>query len=138
MKNIIHNLPLFLFNITRFSAIVTSALVPLHTMAAEGDIPSGDIAFAFSFSNPLRSDIESIPALIREILNIAVAIGVPVAVLAIVYSGFLFVSSRGDVKKLDEAKKIFFYAVIGAAILLGAYIIALAIQNTVNQLGAAS
>ena len=114
--------------------MITSALVPLHmVMGAEGDIPSGDITF--SFNNPLRSEIGSIPDLIREILNIAVDIGVPVAVLAIVYSGFLFVSSRGDVKKLDEAKNIFFYSVIGVAILLGAYIIALAIQNTVEQLG---
>ena len=57
-----------------------------------------------------------------------------VAVIAIIYSGFKLVTSRGNETKLEEAKRAFLYTTIGVAILLGAWAIAKVIENTITQI----
>ena len=58
----------------------------------------------------------------------------PIIVLAIIYSGFLFVAAQGNSEKLGEAKKALLYTLVGAAILLGSLAIAELIKNTVLSL----
>lgn len=77
--------------------------------------------------NPLKAD--SIPALIENIASFAVAIGLPIATIFIVYSGFLFVSAKGNEKKLESAKETFKWSIIGAALIVGADFLAKAIVN---------
>lgn len=84
--------------------------------------------------NPLGS-IETISALIGKILDIVVQIGLPAIALAIVYTGFLFVKARGNETELTQAKTTLFWTVIGAAVILGAFVIQTAIQGTVTELG---
>jgi len=83
--------------------------------------------------NPLGA-IDSIEGLIHAILNIVVQIGLPVIALAIVYCGFLFVKAQGNESELTKAKTALFYTVIGAAVVLGAFVIQQAIIGTINQL----
>ena len=66
--------------------------------------------------------------------NAVIPLGGIIVVLMIIYSGFLFVTARGNEEQLKVAKRSFTYAAIGAAILLGAKAIAIAIQSTVNAL----
>ncbi len=86
--------------------------------------------------NPLgiTSDINSIPELIKKILEIVMEIGIPFAALMIIYSGFLFVSAAGKPEQLTKARNAFFAAVIGSAIILGAYVIVNAVSSTVTGL----
>ncbi|MBI4120989.1 MAG: hypothetical protein HY457_01915 [Parcubacteria group bacterium] len=84
--------------------------------------------------NPLRSDISTLPQLVEAILEIVVLIGTPVAALFIIYSGFLFVTARGDETRLKTAKKAFYGAVIGTALLLGAWVLAQAIGATIQEI----
>ncbi len=85
--------------------------------------------------NPLRNTTGTIPDLIIAIIdNIVLPIGGVVAVLMVMWAGFLFVTARGNEKKITDAKQAILYACIGAAILLGAKVIASAIQATINQL----
>lgn len=67
-----------------------------------------------------------------------IQIGIPIAVLFIVWAGFKFVLARGNAGKLDEARKNLMYTLIGIGIFLGAWLIATVIANTVNSLGAGS
>ncbi|MBI4118298.1 MAG: hypothetical protein HY455_02065 [Parcubacteria group bacterium] len=83
--------------------------------------------------NPLQSDINTLPKLVEAILEVVVLIGTPVAALFIIYSGFLFVTARGDETRLKTAKKAFYYSVIGTALLLGAWALAQAIGATIEQ-----
>ncbi len=53
------------------------------------------------------------------------------AVIMIIYGGFLYVTSAGDTTKTDTAKKIIIYAIIGIIVILVSY----ALVNTI--LGAA-
>ena len=85
-------------------------------------------------NNPLGDSIKDIPSFIRAIINIVLTIGVPIVVLAIIYAGFLFVTAQGNEEKLKTAKKTFMYTIIGATILLGAFVIANAIRGTVEEI----
>lgn len=84
--------------------------------------------------NPLGSKINSLPDFIEAILNIVVTIGVPIVALAIIYTGFLFVTAQGNSEKLKTAKNALLYTLIGAALVLGAWILANAIAGTVDQI----
>jgi hypothetical protein len=81
--------------------------------------------------NPL-GNINSFCGLIKAILGAAVAIGIPIAVLFIVYAGFKFVLARGNSEALVSARQNFLYTVIGIGIFLGAWLLAMVIANTVN------
>ncbi len=82
--------------------------------------------------NPISS--QTINQLIKNILEGALKIGLPIITLAIIYSGFLFVSAQGNSEKLGEAKKALLYTLIGAGILLGSWAIAQLIVDTVKAL----
>ena len=85
-----------------------------------------------AITNPLRS--ESIIELLTALLGIVVQIGIPLIALAIVYSGFLFVKAQGNETQLSEAKSTLYWTVIGAAIVLGAFVISQVIRTTIGQL----
>ena len=83
--------------------------------------------------NPLSS-IDNLPAFIQKFLEGIIKIGIPVVALAIVYSGFLFVSARGKPEELTKAKNALLYTVVGTAILFGSWAIAKLISETVLAL----
>lgn len=93
------------------------------TFAAEGGIRS-----------PLKDEVSSIPGFIEAALKALVMIALPILTLFIVYSGFKFISAQGNSSKLEEAKKNFMYVIIGALLILGAWVIATLIGGTVSQL----
>jgi hypothetical protein len=103
-------------------------LVPVISFAIgqNPDCPKGTIC------NPITTN--NINDLIKTLLEGVLKIGIPVVALAIIYSGFLFVSARGNSEKLGEAKKALTYTLVGAAILLGSWAIAELISNTVLAL----
>ena len=63
-----------------------------------------------------------------------VEVGAYVAVIFIIYSGFLFVKAQGNPTEIETAKKTFFYTIIGVMILLGASAIAKAVGNTIRAI----
>jgi TRAP-type C4-dicarboxylate transport system permease small subunit len=96
---------------------------------------TGNIKMNIKIDNPFKQD--TIEGLIKTIVNdILMPIGGVIAVLMVMYAGFLFVTARGNEKQIGDAKQALFWAVIGAAILLGALVISQAISATINQLKA--
>ena len=85
-------------------------------------------------NNPLGNKITDIPSFIKAIITIVLYIGVPIIALAIIYSGFLFVKAQGNPEQLTKAKSTLLYTLIGAALLLGAFVIAQAIGSTVEEI----
>ena len=80
--------------------------------------------------NPLEAG--SIPALVESIAALVAKIGIPIAAIFIIYSGLLFVTARGNEEQLKKAKTNFMWAMIGTSILLGAWVIAKAIKQTIQ------
>ncbi len=82
--------------------------------------------------NPVR--FGTIPEFIAGALEAMVMISLPILTFFIVYSGFLFVSARGNASKLETARNNFVYVIIGAVLILGAWVLATLISGTVKQL----
>ena len=89
-----------------------------------------NVRFVYAASlNPLR--VDTFYAFIALIINdIVIPIGTTIAILAVIYSGFLFVTAQGNPERLTRARSAFTWAVIGGLILIGAWAIALAIEAT--------
>ena len=107
-------------------------VVPVFILYADGPNNACDPTQG-KICNPLGTTTE-LPALIQNILLAALKIGIPIVALAVIYSGFLFVSARGNSEKLTKAKDTLMYTLIGAAILLGSVAIAKMIESTMVAL----
>ena len=104
------------------------------TLAAAVVLLNTSIAFAqqTGLQNPLQfSDIASF---IAGALKVLVIVALPIITVFIVISGFMFVAARGNEKKLEDAKRNFVYVIIGAILILGAWVIATLIGGTISQI----
>lgn len=120
--------------------LVFICITPYITLAGEGETGggavtggAGTVEMKVKIENPFKKD--TIQGLIETIVNdILIPIGAVVAVVMIMYAGFLFVTARGEPGQITKAKDALLWAVIGAAILLGAWVISEVIQKTISEL----
>ncbi|OGI77904.1 hypothetical protein A3D42_00520 [Candidatus Nomurabacteria bacterium RIFCSPHIGHO2_02_FULL_41_18] len=82
--------------------------------------------------NPIS--VDNVQDFIRVLLEGVLRIGMPIVALAVIYSGFLFVTAVGNTEKIKKARETLMYTLIGAAILLGSWAIAQLISETVRGL----
>lgn len=92
------------------------------------------LVFAEPFSNPLKKELSSVSDFAPALIKAAIFIIFPIAVVFIVYSGFLFVAAQGKPDEISKAKSNFMWTVIGVALLLGAGVLATLISNTITPL----
>lgn len=105
------------------------SIFPLISFAADiNGIPCNAVEPG-KISNPIQYC--SLIEFIQGFLTGALKIGIPIIALAIIYSGFLFVSAQGKPEAITKAKNALMYTLIGAAILLGSWAIAKLISETV-------
>ncbi len=71
-------------------------------------------------------------SLIEKAANWLLYVVIALAVIFIIYAGFLYLTSGGDEKKTETAKKYIIYAIIGIAIALLARGIVLLVRNFVG------
>ncbi|MDD5050445.1 MAG: pilin [Candidatus Pacebacteria bacterium] len=83
--------------------------------------------------NPLGSTCD-LYTFFTKVLKVVEQLGGILVVLAIIYTGFLFVKAQGNSEELETAKRAFLWTVIGAGVLLGATVLSSIITNTINQL----
>lgn len=97
----------------------------------EGDDPPP--ASPNLISNPIHANCFS--ALVRDFTDIILKIGLPLAALMIIFSGFQFVLAGGNEEKIKKARQMFYWTIIGAAVIIGARVIAEAVVNFAKGLG---
>ena len=83
------------------------------------EIKASQMNLKLSLDNPV-GDVKTIPDFVEKCLNAILILLSPIVTIMILYGGFLFVTARGDVEKLQLAKSTILYAFIGTAIILGA------------------
>ena len=94
----------------------------------------GNINIPIELKNPFSGG-NSLFGLLEKVVNeILLPIGGILAVLAFIYSGFLFVTAQGNETKLKTAKTALLYTAIGTALLLGAWVFAKAICGTIEAI----
>lgn len=131
--------------------LVSFALLcmPLLTLAAQaGDVNNGPFSpgvvnnptaspgvtgNSATIGNPLK--VTNFCDLIKIVLQAIIMIGLPIAVVILVWVGFKFILAQGNPEKISDAQKAFLHTVIGIAIFLGAWAIAKIIASTLQNLG---
>jgi hypothetical protein len=74
-------------------------------------------------------DINAFYKLIGNIVELLVALAIPVAIIFFLFAGAKLVFSRGNVQAAQGAKKMFTSAVIGLLLIVGAYAIVVTIVD---------
>lgn len=85
------------------------------------------------FTNPICSD--TLDGFLLQLLDVVILLGAIAVVFFLILAGFKYVTARGDEKQISSAHQTLTWTIIGGAIVLGARVIASAIQATVNELG---
>ncbi|PCI20189.1 hypothetical protein COB64_02665 [Candidatus Wolfebacteria bacterium] len=137
MNNIITLVKYNSGNIYRSLFILVGSLLVLISASpvqaqVSGITPTEEISIPITINNPIKPD--NLASFVKSILDVVLTIGIPIVALAIIYSGFLFVAAQGKPEKLDTAKQTFLYTLIGAAILLGSWVLAQAIGGTIAEI----
>lgn len=121
-------------SLMKFSFVFIVAGAIAAPMVFADDTAIGKVVVTSSINNPLGENLTDIPSFVKKIIEIVLMIGIPIVVLAIIYSGFLYVQASGNPGKLKDARSALTNSLIGAALLLGAFVIAEAIGTTVEEI----
>lgn len=132
-KNLVKNLFGLFFVVYLLVVPVLSFAQVTPSQPVAGTTPSDpSITNTEKLTNPIK--VDDVNSFIKILLEGILRLGMPIVALAIIYSGFLFVAARGNAEKLSTAKDALTYTMIGAAILLGSWAIAILISETVRAL----
>jgi hypothetical protein len=82
-----------------------------------------------SYFNTSENSPSPIVNLIKKVIEYASYVIGSIAVILVIASGFMMMVSQGNQQKVDEAKEIFKYAMIGLVIVFMSYIITIFIQS---------
>lgn len=102
--------------------------------------PANSSSGIFTLQNPLRSDINSIGALVQAFVEIITYIAIIVAVLAFIWVGFQYVTSAatGNATKIKDLHNKLMWLVIGVAVVISARVIIQVVINTISATGTVS
>jgi hypothetical protein len=107
--------------------LATAVLLPSSVQATTHESEPSKL------ENPLQAD--NLQDFLGELVGAIVYLSIPVIVFFIIYAGFLFVTSGGNTGKIETAQKTALYTVIGAGIILGARLISVILEGTVDNFG---
>ena len=91
-----------------------------------------DVCPPNTLCNPLGS--ATLTSFLIRLLEVVAQIGFPVIVVYIIFIGFKFIQASDKPEELAKVRGMFFWALVGALIVLGAQVLAEAIQATVDSL----
>jgi hypothetical protein len=119
-----------------FFALVLVTSISLNNALAQDDtLPGQPTTIEFQLTNPLDlPDDASLIDVLNMIVDAAMYIAIPVIVILIIYTGLKFVMAQGNETKIKEAKQMFYYVIIGTAIILGAKVLVSIVENTMGAL----
>ncbi len=121
--------------LTKTNSSLTIALVALLTYTpavfAQTPGPTTPASQTVTLKNPLA--VTSLEELLVAILNIIIIIAIPIIVFFIIYSGFLYVTAKGNASQVEQATRSLTYAIVGGVLIIGAVAIAEIVQNLVGS-----
>ena len=83
--------------------------------------------------NPIGSG--NLSDFVQKITTAALKIGVPIAAIFIIWAGLKFVMARGNETEITKAKGIFWWTLVGTAVLLAANLLASVLTTVIRQIG---
>lgn len=108
-----------------YKFIVSSALIA---------IAYSPIAFAQdSYADAEPFTLQNFVNIVEEIRNFMMGVGIVLIVVIFIWSGITFLTSNGDPEKVSQAKQRLTWAIVGAAIVLGTFIILSTVRAVLDQ-----
>jgi len=124
-KKILKNLVIFSF--------LVLIMAPVFIFAQQAQAVDMGMNYAKNLGLPDRDPREAAVSLVRLLMTF---LGI-IAVIIILYGGFLWMTAAGNEDKVDTAKKLIGAGVIGLIIILAAFLIVnFVVQNVSNALNA--
>ncbi|MFA6227634.1 MAG: hypothetical protein WC668_00380 [Patescibacteria group bacterium] len=80
----------------------------------------------------------SLPVIVGGIVKAVLGVLGILLILLLIYAGFTWMTAQGNEKKVDEAKKMIYNAVIGLAIVAGAWAITAFVLDQLQRVGSGS
>lgn len=118
-----------------FWSILAAWLLSAGSATAQSSA-TGGTGSEFTFKSPLK-DIGGIDELVKAVIDkIVLPLGLSVAVIFIIYAGFLYVKAQGKPGEIANAHKALAWTLVGTAVLLGAWVLAGLVGGTIEQLKA--
>ncbi len=117
--------------VLRQLAFTFPILVLTVAVAAHAQSTCGSGSTSGTLCSP--SSYTSFQSFLSAVFTALVKISLPIITVFIVYSGFLFVTAQGNKTKLEVAKRNFLFVIIGALLILAAWILAQIIAGTLLQ-----
>ena len=111
-----------------WKSIAVLLLLFPYVVAAQNNSPIANID---GINNPIAST--SLQEFLGKLLEAIITLLYPILVLALVYSGFLFVTAQGNPEQLQKARTVLKWVVVGAVIIFARWLIADIIGTTVNE-----
>ena len=90
---------------------------------------SSAVKIEIDYGEMLKLGCTSISDCIKKVLEVAIQLSLYVAIVLIIWSGFLFVTAMGDMTKLKKARSTLLWTIIGLAIIVGAWALSDAFQE---------
>lgn len=82
--------------------------------------------------NNLGGRFPTIGSFYAVFLNLLFGTGIAISIVAIIYSGILFITSRGDPKATDKAKSALTYSIIAMLLAFSAFSIRILITSLIG------
>ncbi len=121
--------------VAQMVVVFALALAPLlisNSVAAQGNTP-----FINQFNNSCagtgvrcEQNID-LPSLFKTIINYALGIAFFVAVIYLIYGGFLYITSAGNEESAEKGKNAIVYALIGIVVIVLSFVIVSAVYRFV-------
>jgi hypothetical protein len=105
------------------------ALIPVHPVFAQLETLEGT-----TFAAETGLATESLPIVIARFIRIFIGLLGVITVVLFIYSGYLYLTARGEPGPVDKAKKIMRQTLIGLAIIIGSFTITTFILNYLLQI----
>lgn len=93
-----------------------------------------DLTVPVSLKNPFSIGNDLFEVMKALVNKVVLPIGGVLCVLGFIYAGFMYVTAGGNSTKIGEANRALLYSAVGTAVLLGAWVIANVIGNTIREL----
>jgi lysylphosphatidylglycerol synthetase-like protein (DUF2156 family) len=115
--------------ISLYLAVIVAALslsfavVPAYASCPSGNVVTGNPADGAECASSSSQSSKSLPAVIGDIVNIALFIIGAISVVMLIYGGITYSTSAGDSTKITKAKHTIMYAIVGLVVAILAYAI---------------
>ena len=117
----------YLLKFIVLSFILAPAYIPLNVYALA-------IINPLIMSSETGAPIESFTDFAEAVALGAARIAFPIAAIAIIVAGFLFITAGGNEEKIRRARKTFYWILIGTAVVVGAFVLAFAFKEFIENL----